>query len=69
MGLEQPSAQLGDAIDALSRFALADGAPTYDALLAAAGHEPEDEQPLDRLVRRALLSMLEERRTRSTAGS
>jgi hypothetical protein len=68
MGLPQPADRLSDAIESLHRFvaasATADGPPRYDALLAAAGRERPDEQPLDGMVRRALLSMLEERCTR-----
>jgi hypothetical protein len=64
LGLAQPTGRLADAIDALRRFVLAERAATYDALLAAAGREPQDEEPLDQMVRRALLSMLEERQTR-----
>jgi hypothetical protein len=64
-GLPRPSSRLGEAIGSLSRFALANatsnGTPAFDAMLAAAGHDPEEEKPLDRMVRRALLSMLEER--------
>lgn len=73
LSLPQPTGRLGDAIDSLRRFVLAnatvDGPPTYDALLAAAGREPGDEEPLDELVRRVLLSMIEERRTRETSTS
>jgi hypothetical protein len=64
MRLAPPTGRLFDAIDSLRRFVLASGAATYDAMLAAAGHQPQGEQPLDRMVRRALLSMLEERQTR-----
>lgn len=68
MGLAQPPARVNDAIESLRRVVLAnaavDGPPTYDALLAAAGHEQQDEDPLDAMVRRVLLSMLEERQTR-----
>jgi hypothetical protein len=68
MGLAQPADRLSDAIESLRRFvvtsATADGPPTYDALLAAAGRERPDEQPIDGMVRRVLLSMLEERYTR-----
>ena len=46
-----------------------DGEPMSDALLAAAAQDPPDEDPLDGLVRRVLLAMLEERRTRRPAGS
>jgi hypothetical protein len=38
--------------------------PTSDALLTAAAQDPPDDKPLDSLVRRVLLTMLEERRTR-----
>jgi hypothetical protein len=70
MMLSQPGGRLGDAIDSLCRFVSAnasgEGAPAYDAMLAAADRAPRDEQPLDGMVRRALLSMLEERQTRRT---
>jgi hypothetical protein len=64
MALAPTTGRLVDAIESLRRFVLANGAATYDALLAAAGRQPQDEEPLDRMVRRALLSMLEERQTR-----
>ena len=68
MGLPEPSARLGAAIEsmeqALGALDVADGEPTSDALLAAAAQDPPDEEPLDGLVRRVLLAMLEERRTR-----
>jgi hypothetical protein len=68
MMLERPTARLGEAIESLRRFvvasATADGPPAYDALLAAAGRNHPDEQPLDGMVRRVLLLMLEERQTR-----
>ena len=68
MGLPEPSARLGAAIEsmeqALGALDVADGEPTSDALLAAAAEDPPDEDPLDSLVRRVLLAMLEERRTR-----
>jgi hypothetical protein len=68
MRLAQPSGRLSDAIASLRRLVLANTstnlAPTYDAMLAAAGGEPHDEEPLDRMVRRTLLSTLEERQTR-----
>jgi hypothetical protein len=67
MGLAPPGARLGDAIDAFYRVVLADGTPTYDEMLTAACQEPEDEKPLERIVRRTLLSMLEERQTRRPA--
>jgi hypothetical protein len=68
MGLAQPADRLSDSIESLRRFVLAsataEGPPKYDALLAAAGRDQPDEQPLDGMVRRVLLSMLEERYTR-----
>jgi hypothetical protein len=71
MGLAQPAARLGKAIDSLRRFVLAnvtsDEQPTYDAILAAAGRDSQDEEQLDGMVRRLLLSMLEERKTRRPA--
>jgi hypothetical protein len=68
MGLAQPADRLSDAIESLRRFVLASATaerpPTYDALLAAAGRDQPDEQLIDGMVRRVLLSMLEERSTR-----
>jgi hypothetical protein len=69
--LAPPSARLGDAMDSMGRFVLAnamsDETPAHEAVLAAARREAEDEQPLDGMVRRAVLSMLEERLTRRHA--
>jgi hypothetical protein len=71
MGLAQPAARLAEAIDSLHRFVLAnatsDDQPAYDAILAAAGRDSQDEERLDGTVRRVLLSMLEERKTRRPA--
>jgi hypothetical protein len=68
MGLPEPSARLGAAIESMEQAVdaldVAHGEPTSDALLAAAAQDPPDEDPLDGLVRRVLLAMLEERRTR-----
>jgi hypothetical protein len=68
MGLPEPSARLRAAIEsmeqALGALDDADSKPTSDALLAATAQDPSDEDPLDGLVRRVLLAMLEERRTR-----
>jgi hypothetical protein len=68
MGLAQPSDWLGAAIESMQQTVgalyVADGESASDALLAVAGQEPPDDDPLDRLVRRVLLAMLEERRTR-----
>jgi hypothetical protein len=71
VGLAQPTGRLSTAIESLRRLvvasATADGPPTYDALLAAAGRNQTDEESLDGMVRRVLLSMLEERQTRGPA--
>ncbi|HEX2310428.1 MAG TPA: hypothetical protein VHH91_06890 [Vicinamibacterales bacterium] len=68
MGLPEPSARLGAAIasmeQAVGALDVSDGRPTSDALLAAAEQDSPDEDPVDGLVRRVLLAMLEERRTR-----
>jgi hypothetical protein len=68
MGLPEPSDRLAAAIEsmeqALGALDVPDGVPTSDALLAAAAQDSPDEDPLDGLVRRVLLAMLEERRTR-----
>ena len=68
IGLVQPTARLANAIASLHRFVVANATPngscTYDSVLTAARHEVPDEKPLDRMVRHALLSMLEERQTR-----
>jgi hypothetical protein len=71
MRLPEPSTQLAAAIQSMQRtidtLDAADGQPTSEALLTAAGQDPPDEHPLDGLVRRVLLAMLEERRTRQPA--
>ena len=68
MQLAQPTARLANAIASLHRFVVANATPngscTYDSVLTAARQEVPDEKPLDRMVRHALLSMLEERQTR-----
>ena len=70
LGLPEPSGRLADAIESLGRVVhaapLRHGASRFDALLSAAGEEHAGEITLDRVVRRSLLSMLEERRTRQT---
>jgi hypothetical protein len=67
LGLPEPSAGLAAAIESMQQAVgaldVARGEPASDALLAAA-RDPPDEDPLDGLVRRVLLAMLEERRTR-----
>jgi hypothetical protein len=65
--LAQPSARLGEAIDSMGRVLRAvDHAPTFDALVAALAEDRPGELELDGLVRRVVLSMLEQRRTRHT---
>jgi hypothetical protein len=68
LDLPEPSARLADAIEALGRVTRAAsppaGASSFDAMLTAAQEDPPGETTLDEVVRRALLSMLEERRTR-----
>jgi hypothetical protein len=68
LGIPEPSPRLADAIESLSRVTEPVAAPPatslFDALLTAAGEDRPDEGTLDGLVRQALLSMLEERRTR-----
>lgn len=70
LGLPEPSDRLADAIESLGRVVhaapLPDGASSFDAVLTAAREEHPGEITLDRVVRRSLLSMLEERRTRQT---
>ena len=62
------AAFLSDALESLTRLVEGASAPTgtplFDALLTNAGEERPGEGTLDRLVRRVLLSMLEERATR-----
>jgi hypothetical protein len=68
LDLPEPSPRLAAAIDSLGR--LARSAPSqgsqalFDTLLDAARQDDPDDAPLDDVVRHALLSMLEERRTR-----
>jgi hypothetical protein len=68
MGLPEPSTRLAAAIESMQRTVGAldatHGQPTSDALLTSAAQDPPDDEPLDSLVRRVLLAMLEERRTR-----
>jgi hypothetical protein len=68
LGLPEPSLRLADAIESLSRLAPAAqvpaGASSFDALLTAVDGDHPGERTLDGVVRRTLLSMLEERRTR-----
>jgi hypothetical protein len=68
LGLPEPSERLADAIAALEN-AVTDatppgGVPTFDGLLAVASRKRDGEPVLSALVCGALLSMLEERRTR-----
>jgi hypothetical protein len=68
LGLPQPSARLSQAMDAMGEAVRAatsaDGATSFDALLGVAAADRPDEDGLDHVVRRVLLSMLEQRRTR-----
>jgi hypothetical protein len=67
--LPEPSPVLADAIESLRRLVRAapsrNGPTAFDALLATAQQDRPGERAFDQVVRRALLSMLEERRTRS----
>ena len=68
LGLAEPSARLSAAIDSLDRLAAA-VAPVpapgrFDAMLRAVRQDPPAEPALDGLVRRVLLAVLEECRTR-----
>jgi hypothetical protein len=60
-----------EALDAMGRVVGAatppGGLATFDGLLTATSDDPPGEDALDGLVRRVLLSMLEERRTRQSA--
>ena len=68
IGLPEPSTRLEAAIESMKQtigaLEVPDVGQTSDALLAAVAQDPPDEDPLDGLVRRVLLAMLEERRTR-----
>jgi hypothetical protein len=67
LGLPELTPRLADAIESLGRVAqlapLSAGASSFDALLEAAKEDHPGEK-LDQIVRRTLLSMLEERKTR-----
>jgi hypothetical protein len=67
LGLPRPSARLSEVIDAMGRVvsaaALPGGATNFDALLAVAADD-RHAAGLDGVVRRVLVAMLEERRTR-----
>jgi hypothetical protein len=68
LGLAEPSSRLADAIGSLGRLVravpLPPGAQAFDAVLTTAQEYHPGEGTLDQVVRHALLSMLEERRTR-----
>jgi hypothetical protein len=68
LDLPEPSPRLAAAIESLGRVARAApspaGASPFDALLTTAGEDHPGNIDLDELVRNALLSTLEERRTR-----
>jgi hypothetical protein len=73
LGLPESSQQLGHAIEAMSEVvraaASADGATSFDSLLAAAADDRLDDGGLHSVVRQVLLSMLEQRRTRQPMGA
>jgi hypothetical protein len=68
LGLPEPSPQLSEALDSLAGLVGAAVAPAgaarFDALLTQAGEDRPGEGTPQRLARRVLLSMLEERATR-----
>jgi hypothetical protein len=68
LALPEPSPRLSEAFESMGQAVRAasppGGVPTFDALLTAANTEAPGEGTLDGLVRRVLLSMLEQRRTR-----
>jgi hypothetical protein len=68
LGLPEPSPRLADAVESLGRLVraapLRAGASSFDAVLTAAKEHHPGVTNLDEVVRRTLLSMLEERRTR-----
>jgi hypothetical protein len=68
LGLPEPSPRLNDALESLARLVGASaplaGASPFDVLLREAVEDHPGEEAIDRLVRRAFLSMLEERATR-----
>jgi hypothetical protein len=72
LGLPEPSPRLADAIESLGQLVraapLPAGASSFDALLRAA-KEDHPGAGVDQVVRRTLLSMLEERRTRQPTGA
>ncbi len=71
LGLSELSAQLGQAIDSMSREVMEaahqDGMPTFDEVLGAANEDRPGEPQLDGVVRQVLRAMLEERRSRQSA--
>jgi hypothetical protein len=68
LGLPEPSARLGEAIDSMDRAVRASapdgGTCTFASLLIAVGEDDPDEPEMDGLTRRVLRAMLEQRRTR-----
>jgi hypothetical protein len=71
LGLPEPTARLSDAIDSMDRVVRGatppEGTLTLDGLLTAANEDRPDEERLDSVVRKVLLAMLEQRRTRQPA--
>jgi hypothetical protein len=68
LDLPEPSPRLAAAIESLGRVVQAASSPadasSFATLLRTAGEDHPDDTDLDELVRHALLSTLEERRTR-----
>jgi hypothetical protein len=65
--LAEPTPRLSQAIESMQTLTLAtlaDGAPSFDAVLISSRSTHPDESPLDRLTRRVLRSALEQLRTR-----
>jgi hypothetical protein len=71
--LPEPSPRLSEAIDSLERVLRRatppDGAPSPESVLASAGERPPEEPELEGIARRALLAMVEQRRTRQPIGT
>jgi hypothetical protein len=69
LGLPEPSSRVSEAIGAMGDVVRSasppGGPPESDAVLAAARDDQREEQQLDSLVRRVLLSTIEQRCTRS----
>jgi hypothetical protein len=70
-GIAEPSPRLVEAIESLSEVLTeagrADGAPTFDVVLATVREDPAGQHPIDETVRAALRSALEQLRSRQGA--